>query len=154
MEYTLAGRLSTVFFHHSGQKRNFSRYQLPTRYNRELSTKNMLVDVHSHLFRYPEHFSKTFIEQARRARNQEFDLTVRWEEYHARALACDKTIVFGGKARLSGLWVPDQEVSAYVRDHADKLIGFLSLDPTQTGWQDELHEGHQNLKLKGIKLMS
>jgi uncharacterized protein len=114
----------------------------------------MLVDVHSHLFRYPDHFSKNFIEQSRRARNQEFDLTVRWEEYHARASSCDKTIVFGGKARLSGLWVPDQEVAVYARDHSDKLIGFLSLDPTQPGWQDELHEGHQDLKLKGIKLMS
>ena len=115
----------------------------------------MLVDVHSHLFRYPEHFSKDFVTQARRARSGvEIDLTVRWEEYHARARQCDKTIVFGGKAKLAGLWVRDQEVAAYVKDHADKLIGFLSVDPTQDGWQDELHQGHQDLKLKGIKLLS
>jgi len=115
----------------------------------------MIVDVHSHLFRYPEHFSKDFVTQVRRARSgYEIDLTVRWEEYHAHAKQCDKTIVFGGKAKLSGLWVPDQEVAAYVKDHADKLIGFLSVDPTQDGWQDELHQGHQDLKLKGIKLLS
>jgi uncharacterized protein len=115
----------------------------------------MIVDVHSHLFRYPEHFSKDFVTQVRRARSgYEIDLTVRWEEYHAQAKQCDKTIVFGGKAKLSGLWVPDQEVAAYVKDHADKLIGFLSVDPTQDGWQDELHQGHQDLKLKGIKLLS
>lgn len=114
----------------------------------------MIVDVHSHFFRYPEHFSKSFVEQARRARNQEIDLTVRWEEYHARAQGCDKTIVFGGKAKLSGLWVPDQEVAAYARDHADRVVGFLSVDPTQPGWQDELHQGHQDLGMKGIKLLS
>ena len=115
----------------------------------------MIVDVHSHLFRYPEHFSKDFVTQVRRARSgYEIDLTVRWEEYHAHAKQCDKTIVFGGKAKLSGLWVPDEEVAAYVKDHADKLIGFLSVDPTQDGWQDELHQGHQDLKLKGIKLLS
>jgi uncharacterized protein len=113
----------------------------------------MLVDVHSHFFRYPEHFSKSFVEQARRARNQEFDLTVRWEEYHSRALGCDKTIVFGGKARLAGLWVPDPEVAQYAKDHADKVIGFLSVDPTQPAWQDELHQGHQEFKMKGIKLL-
>jgi predicted TIM-barrel fold metal-dependent hydrolase len=113
----------------------------------------MLVDVHSHFFRYPEHFSKSFVEQARRARNQEFDLTVRWEEYHSRALGCDKTIVFGGKARLAGLWVPDPEVAQYAKDHADKVIGFLSVDPTQPAWQDELHQGHQDFKMKGIKLL-
>ena len=63
----------------------------------------MIVDVHSHLFHYPEHFSKDFIAQTRRARSGvEIDLTVRWEEYHAHAKQCDKTIVFGGKAKLSG----------------------------------------------------
>jgi len=114
----------------------------------------MLVDVHSHFFRYPQHFSKSFVEQARRARNQEIDLTVRWEGYHAGALGCDRTVVFGGKARLSGLWVPDQEVAQYVSEHPGKLIGFLSVDPTQPGWEDELTQGHQDLKLKGIKLLS
>jgi hypothetical protein len=34
------------------------------------------------------------------------------------------------------------------------LIGFLSVDPTQEGWEDELREGHQDLRLKGIKLLS
>ena len=61
--------------------------------------------------------------------------------------------MFGGKAALAGLWVPDEEVAAYTKNHADKTIGFLSVDPTQPGWQDELHHGHQDLKLKGIKLM-
>jgi uncharacterized protein len=78
---------------------------------------------------------------------------VRWEEYQATALECDRTVVFGGKAALAGLWVPDDDVAEYTRLHADKTVGFLSLDPTQEGWQDELHHGHQDLKLKGIKLM-
>ncbi|MGI8966767.1 MAG: amidohydrolase family protein [Limisphaerales bacterium] len=113
----------------------------------------MLIDVHSHTFKYPEHFTEDFREQAKRARNAEIDLTVRWEEYHATAAACDKTIVFGGKAKLSGIWVPDLFVADYVKKNSDRLIGFLSLDPTQRDWQEELHEGHQQLKLKGIKLM-
>jgi hypothetical protein len=114
----------------------------------------MLVDVHSHYFRYPDHFSEEFKEQSRRARKGiDVDLTVRWEEYGATAKSCHRTIVFGGKAKLSGLWVPDREVAAYVAQHPDHLTGFLSLDPTQPGWQEELEEGHQELKLKGIKLM-
>ena len=111
----------------------------------------MIVDVHSHYFRDPDHFSADFVTQAKRGRN--VDLTVRWNEYAASAHDAKRTVVFGGKARLSGLWVPDAEVAGYVRAAPDRLIGFLSLDPTQPGWQDELEEGHQNLKLKGIKLM-
>ncbi len=111
----------------------------------------MLVDVHSHFFKYPDYFSPEFCEQVRRARD--VDLTVRYEEYRATASECGKTIVFGGKAKLSGMWVPDQDVANYVKMHSDRLIGFLSVDPTQPGWQEELSQGHQDLKLKGIKLL-
>jgi predicted TIM-barrel fold metal-dependent hydrolase len=115
----------------------------------------MVIDVHSHWWEFPRHFSEDFKAQARRARGngEDVDLTVRYEDYRAGATTVDKTVVFGGKAKLSGLWVSDQEVAAYVAQHADRLIGFLSLDPTQPGWQEELEEGHRNLKLKGIKLM-
>jgi len=114
----------------------------------------MLVDVHSHYFRYPEHFTEDFKQQSLRSRNGvEVDMTVKWDDYHSTALSCDRTIVFGGKARLAGMWVPDKDVAEYVAQHPDRLIGFLSLDPTQPGWQDELEEGHKNFKMKGIKLM-
>src|SRR3569833_616766 len=111
----------------------------------------MVVDVHSHYFRDPDHFTPEFVAQAKKGRN--VDLTVRWPEYAAGATGADKTIVFGGKAHLSGLWVPDHEVAQYVAEQPDRLIGFMALDPTQPGWQEELEEGHKNLRLKGIKLM-
>lgn len=81
------------------------------------------------------------------------DLSVRWEEYQAGATAADHTIVFGGKAKLSGLWVPDREVAAYAAQHPNRLTAFLSLDPTQDKWRDELIAGHQDMAMKGVKLM-
>lgn len=116
-----------------------------------LSSKTVLIDVHSHFFRDPEHFSEEFAAQAKRARKVDF--SVRWSEYAETSPSSSKTIVFGGKARLSGLWVPDSEVANYVNSHPDRLVGFLSLDPTQPNWREELEEGHHHLKLKGIKLM-
>ena len=114
----------------------------------------MIVDVHSHVWQYPQHFSEDFRNQAARARaGVEVDLTVRYDEYSQQAPDDTKTIVFGGKARLSGLWVDDDYVAACVAQHADRLIGFLSLDPTQPGWEAELRDGHQRLGLKGIKLL-
>lgn len=113
----------------------------------------MLIDIHSHYFRDPEHFQKDFIAQTKRVTHPAFDLNVRWENYRAQATQCDWTVVFGGKAALAGVWVPDDEVAAYTQNHAGQAVGFLSLDPTQAGWQDELHHGHRDLKLKGIKLM-
>jgi predicted TIM-barrel fold metal-dependent hydrolase len=114
----------------------------------------MIIDVHSHFWEYPRDFTADFREQAKRARaGVEVDLTVRYEDYRASATPDTRTIVFGGKAKLSGVWVDDRHVAAYVAEHADTLIGFLSVDPTQPGWEDELHEGHEDLGLRGIKLL-
>ncbi|OEV04135.1 amidohydrolase family protein [Streptomyces oceani] len=113
----------------------------------------MIVDVHSHLFGCPDHLGPDFLAQAGRARSDEVDLTVRWQEYAASAPSDSRTIVFGGKARLSDLWVDDESVAAYVAEHPDRLVGFMALDPTQPGWQDEMRHGHRALALRGIKLM-
>jgi predicted TIM-barrel fold metal-dependent hydrolase len=114
----------------------------------------LIFDVHSHVWRYPDHFSKSFLEQAQRARKgKEVDLTVKYAAYRATAPPEVRTIVFGGKARLSGLWVEDQFVADYVAEHPDTLIGFLSVDPTQEGWERKMVEGHQDLGLRGIKLL-
>ncbi|MGE0609116.1 MAG: amidohydrolase family protein [Pirellulales bacterium] len=114
----------------------------------------MIIDVHSHAWAFPQHFTDDFRLQAKRAKaGMELDLTVRYEDYAATAPADTKTIVFGGKARLSGLWVDDRYVAEYAAAHADRLIGFLSVDPTQDGWQSEMRYGHEELGLRGIKLL-
>ncbi len=114
----------------------------------------MIVDVHSHAWHYPQHFTDDFRNQARRAKaGMELDLAVRFEDYQRASVPGVRTIVFGGKARLSGLWVDDHYVADYVAAHPDDLLGFLSVDPTQEGWQRELEEGHRGLGLRGIKLL-
>ncbi|MBI2505744.1 MAG: amidohydrolase [Candidatus Latescibacteria bacterium] len=115
----------------------------------------MIVDVHSHVWKYPGDFTDEFRRQARFAARagQELDLSVSYEAYRQGAKSCDRTIIFGGKARLSGVWVGDEYVAQYAKDHADTCIGFLSVDPTQPGWEKELEHGHQQLGLKGIKLL-
>lgn len=114
----------------------------------------MIVDVHSHAWEYPAHFGDDFRAQARRARaGVEVDLTVRYDEYRRAAPPDTRTVVFGGKARLSGVWVDDDYVAGYVAAHPDTLVGFLSVDPTQPGWERELEDGHRRLGLRGVKLL-
>jgi predicted TIM-barrel fold metal-dependent hydrolase len=114
----------------------------------------MIIDVHSHAWQYPLHFDDDFRRQARRARaGVEVDLTVRYEDYRDASPPGTRTIVFGGKARLSGLWVDDRYVADYVGLHPESLIGFLSVDPTRDGWQGEMERGHRELGLRGIKLL-
>jgi len=114
----------------------------------------MIIDIHSHVWEYPRDFDAEFRRQAAGARGgEEVDLTVRYDQYRAQCPEETVTVVFGGKARLSGLWVDDAYVAQCVTEYPDTRIGFLSLDPTQENWQDEMRHGHETLGLKGIKLM-
>ena len=114
----------------------------------------MIVDIHSHTWQHLDHFTDDFRQQARTAKGGgDLDLTVTYEAYCAAAGACDRTVVFGGKARLSGLWVDDRYVAEYVAAHSDRCIGFLSVDPTQDGREEEMRCGHRELGLQGIKLL-
>ncbi|MAE60421.1 MAG: amidohydrolase [Planctomycetaceae bacterium] len=113
-----------------------------------------IIDVHSHALQYPQHFTDDFRRQARRARaDTEIDLTVRYADYRAACPPQTITVVFGGKAKLSGFWVDDDHVARYVARHPKQLIGFLALDPTQPGYYKEMRRGHEQLGLQGIKLM-
>lgn len=114
----------------------------------------MVIDIHSHFWEYPTDFTADFREQAKRAKGGvEFDLTVRYEDYMAACREPVRTVVFGGKAKRSGVWVDDARIAQYVAAHPDTLIGFLSVDPTQPGWEKELRDGHETLGLRGIKLL-
>ncbi|RIK87900.1 MAG: amidohydrolase [Planctomycetota bacterium] len=114
----------------------------------------MIVDVHAHCWP-PGAFSEEFMADARRMRASAVSLLTPYDRYCENAPPGEDlaTIVFGGKARLSGLWVDDADVAAYVSQAPERLIGFLSVDPTQPGWEDELREGHQRYGLRGVKLL-
>lgn len=114
----------------------------------------MIIDVHSHAWPFPGAFSEDFIRQASGAKaNATVDLTVRYEDYRATAPEATRTIVFGGKAKLSGVWADDRHVADYVAQDRERLLGFLSVDPTQPDWEDELRFGHEELGLRGVKLL-
>ncbi|MBN1488651.1 MAG: amidohydrolase [Phycisphaerae bacterium] len=114
----------------------------------------MIVDVHAHCWPGTDCFSASFLADAQRTRAAAATAVSDHEAYRAATGGKDVvTIVFGGKARLSGVWLDDAQVAAYVVHDPRRLLGFLSVDPTQSGWEDELRTGHEQLGLRGIKLM-
>lgn len=114
----------------------------------------MIFDVHSHFWNFPGDFTEDFILQAGRARpDVEVDLTTDYEAYRSSAPEDTVAVVFGGKAKLAGIWVDDRDVANYVAQDPDRLIGFLSLDPTRPGWEEEMRFAHEELGLRGVKLL-
>ncbi|MDP6153841.1 MAG: amidohydrolase family protein [Phycisphaeraceae bacterium] len=114
----------------------------------------MILDVHTHTWDPTQHFTARFAKfMMGTRRDQRLDLLVHYGAYRATARDDVTTIVFGGKAKLTGLWVDDGYVADYANRHPETLVGFMSLDPTQDGWHREMHDGHERLGLRGIKLM-
>ncbi len=97
----------------------------------------MIVDIHSHTWQHLDHFTEDFRQQARTAKGGgDLDLTVTYEAYCAAAGACDRTVVFGGKARLSGLWVDDRYVAEFAHRTCQR---------PDTGVVDTVVVGHKNI---------
>jgi predicted TIM-barrel fold metal-dependent hydrolase len=98
----------------------------------------MIIDVHAHYWPDASVFSHEAIQEAERARGGPVNLVTDYADYWANAPEATRTIIFGGKARLSGIWQDDQQVAEFAASAPDRLIGFLSLDLTHPGWREEL----------------
>ena len=112
----------------------------------------MIVDVHTHCWRVTEHMGEGFLQEARIARSSPVALDVRFDAFMGAAEPCDRVVVFGLKARHCGLYVPNDFVAEFVGRAPEKLVGFMSLDPHDADWLDDLRRSHEELGLAGIKL--
>lgn len=113
----------------------------------------MIVDVHSHVWRYPEHIDEIFMDGLRLARpGVKIDITVDFDPFMAAMAPCDRVIFFGMRALKTGLHVPNEFIAGFAARAPQKLIGFMSIDPNEPEWRDDFERSHRDLKLKGVKL--
>jgi predicted TIM-barrel fold metal-dependent hydrolase len=112
----------------------------------------VIVDVHTHAMRYPEHLSDDFVREADRARGFPVDLTVEFDAYLRAMEPVDRCVLFGMKARHTGFYVPNDWIAAFAARAPEKIIPFMSLDPTEADYLDDFERSRQDLGLRGIKL--
>jgi predicted TIM-barrel fold metal-dependent hydrolase len=111
----------------------------------------MIVDCHTHIFA-TEHWSEEFIRDSIRATGKPIGYDKPWSEHWQAMQVVDKAIVFGLRAKHTGIVVPNDFIAAYVNEHPEKLIGFASVDPNEQNYLDELRRAVEELKLRGLKL--
>jgi len=112
-----------------------------------------MQNIHAHVWDQKLHMADFFIKEAELSRGFVFDLTTQFEPFMADCAPFDKVVVFGAKARLNGLWVPDEYVAEFVARAPDKLLGFATCDPTQPNLMEELRESIEQLGMVGVKMM-
>ena len=112
----------------------------------------MIVDVHTHAMRTAEHLSDQFVREADRARSYPLGLTVEFESYMRAMDLVDRCILFGMKARHTGFYVPNEWIAAFAARAPEKIIPFMSLDPTEPDYLEDFERAYHELGMRGIKL--
>ena len=112
----------------------------------------MIVDCHTHLWRYPGELSDELIEEMALVRNQAFDPAITPEMHRQATSQVDRSIVFGLRAPATGFLCKNETVAEYVATDPAKLIGFGSVCPTEDGAAEEVERANRELGLRGLKL--
>ncbi len=126
-----------------------------------------LVDIHSHVFWYPDHLSDDLVDDALAAKRVKAERSggraylrtedrhandAPPEQHHAATKAADRVVVFGIRARAVGFDVPNEMVAEYVRTDPERLEGWASVDPNDDDCVDQLDHCVNTLGLKGLKV--
>jgi len=129
----------------------------------------MLVDIHTNLGWYPDHYSDEFVEFALAAKKAKMRITpdvyfADEDEEEKNAFDstpetlleatkdCDKVVVFGIKAPFCGINIPQELIADFVNQHSDRFIGWCSVDPNDEDCVDQLVYNVETLGLRGLKV--
>ena len=113
----------------------------------------MIVDCHTHVIWYPDHIGERTAEEALasklvklkrsggeayKARLDKHSYDAKPEDHWKASETADKVIVFGLQAKAVEIWVPNEVVADYVKQHPDKLEGWASVDPNEPDCVEQL----------------
>jgi uncharacterized protein len=130
---------------------------------------NLLVDIHTNLFWYPDHLTDEFVDASWEAKRAKMRLTnevhcdvtdrsyrhnfdCRPEQLLAATEGCDKVVVFAIDAPFTGIRGDQEAVAKFAREHSDRFQGWCSVDPNRADCVERLRYCVEELGLKGLKL--
>ncbi|NUQ49163.1 MAG: amidohydrolase [Phycisphaerae bacterium] len=106
----------------------------------------MIVDCHTHVWESNTRFGGDALATLDAAMQAD-------ASRHIEAVdPVDRAIVLAFKSRYLDAEIPNRFVAEYVQRHADKLVGFAGIDPTEPSCLDELAQAQDELRLKGVTI--
>ena len=127
----------------------------------------MIVDCYTHLMWYPDHVTEQYAQEALASKliklkysgGQAYTGRLDLHSYDSTpeihwkvSEPADKVVVFGLQAKATGIWVPNELIADYVRQHPEKLEGWASVDPNERDCVEQLEHAVKHLGLRGLKL--
>jgi len=111
----------------------------------------MTVDMHTHFWNMDE-LGPELYRDLENARVPASTMAMTSASHLEATAAVDRAVVFGLRARASGMNISNDTVKAQVDLAPERLIFFTSVDPSEKGFMEELERTHQDLGARGIKL--
>jgi predicted TIM-barrel fold metal-dependent hydrolase len=111
----------------------------------------VIVDCHTHLWA-PEHLGPPWREEVKGAGGRPVDLTADPEAHARGTAAADVAFAFAFHVPRGRVEVPNDYVAGYARANPDRIVGYLSVDPTEEGALQEMDRAVHVLGLRGLKL--
>jgi uncharacterized protein len=111
----------------------------------------MIVDIHTHFWK-PEELGPELYRDLAQAKIAPKVMEMTSESHLAATAAVDRAVVFGLRARLSGMNISNDTVKEQVDRAPDRLVFFTSVDPSEDGYMEEIERTHHDLGAKGIKI--
>jgi predicted TIM-barrel fold metal-dependent hydrolase len=112
----------------------------------------MIIDCHTHFFRYPGELTDELAHETYIMRKQAVDLNITPENHNAATAQVDYAIVFGLRAPLTGFLTVNDTVAEYVHTNPNKLIGFAAICPTEDNALAEMDRAVHELGFRGLKM--
>ena len=117
----------------------------------------MIVDCHTHIWQSPDQLGDGALAELSRPgliSGQRMRLLPQADTAN-HLLACEpveRTFVLGFTSQYLGARIPNDYIADYCREHADRMIGFAGIDPTEPDALDQVMQVTQNMGLKGLTI--
>jgi len=115
----------------------------------------MIIDCHTHVWQSPEQLGDGALAELSRPTviaGQKMRLLPQADTAnHLLATeAADRVFVLGFKSTYLGAAIPNEYIADYCREHADRMVGFAGIDPTENDALDQVMHVTQDLGLRGL----
>ena len=115
----------------------------------------MIIDCHTHIWQSPEQLGDGALAELSRpavVAGQKMRLLPQADtaNHLLASEPADRIFVLGFKSRHLNAAIPNEYIADYCRDHADKMVGFAGIDPTEEDAVDQVTHFTQELGLRGI----
>jgi predicted TIM-barrel fold metal-dependent hydrolase len=111
-----------------------------------------MIDIHTHLFPHGC-MSDEFVREATLMRKDtDISMDTLSHQHWAAMQSVEQAVVLAMRFLHVGVNVSNDLVASYVGEHPERLVGFMSLDPSEADPIAEMERAYHDLGMRGIKM--